>query len=214
MAPIPSAFTFQISRLARLAPGGKVVRLVGAPPTLAGGYQAVRGLFGFDEVAALGLAVPPLVSDQCDSSETIDRVTSLELANYLANQLLPDVDSVSMAHSLEVRVPLLDEPVVAAALALPPDVRRDGKALLATAGRLPHRRVKRPFTMPFAAWMGGTLRSTVAEALLSRSLPFDDLLPVTFRARVWRSFESGRTHWSRPWSLVALRLWGAQNGFL
>ena len=49
--------------------------------------------------------------------------TRFELGHYLPNQLLRDTDTMSMAHSLEVRVPLLDDSVVRVALALPASVR-------------------------------------------------------------------------------------------
>jgi len=141
-------------------------------------------------------------------------VSLLELSNYLGHQLLRDTDQMSMAHSLEVRVPLLDDAVVGLALALPAAVRLEpGKGLLLKAAKLHRPDRKRGFVLPFDAWMRGPLRHVVREGLLSEKLAFRQLVPSEMRRRVWASFESGKTHWSRPWAIAVLRLWSAANGF-
>ena len=75
----------------------------------------------------------PALPAVSDFSDPVDAVTLLELQSYLRHQLLPDSDTTSMSHSIELRVPLLDDEMVSVALALPPDVRRHGKQMLATA---------------------------------------------------------------------------------
>jgi len=138
----------------------------------------------------------------------------LEMAHYLPNQLLRDTDQMSMAHSLEIRVPLLDDLVVRSALAIPADVRTaPGKALLARAAGLGSVNAKRPFALPFEQWMSGPLREAVREAVLSDQLPFADVIPTGFRRKLWQAFEAHRTHWSRPWAVAVLRLWPEANGF-
>jgi len=142
-----------------------------------------------------------------------DRVMLLEATNYLPHQLLRDTDQMSMAHSLEVRVPLLDDSVVRVALALPASVRNaHGKRMLAAAAGgtvIP----KRPFELPMDLWMRGPLSGAVREALLSQDLPFAREIPPRFRRHLWRRFLEGRTHWSRPWSIAVIRMWPAANGF-
>jgi asparagine synthase (glutamine-hydrolysing) len=143
-----------------------------------------------------------------------DRVMLLEMAHYLPNQLLRDTDQMSMSHSLEIRVPLLDDSMVNVALALPAEVRtQPGKTLLAQAANIERPNAKRPFALPFEQWMRGPLRDTVREGVLSSELPFGDVVPVEFRQRLWDAFEAGRTHWSRPWAVAVLRLWPAANDF-
>ena len=138
----------------------------------------------------------------------------LELGNYLSHQLLRDTDQMSMAHSLEVRVPLLDDSMVRVALALPSEVRNEhGKALLARAARIDSVMPKRPFALPFDPWIRGPLREHVRSGLLSEELPFSDLVPTEFRRRLWESFEQRRAHWSRLWALTVLRTWPQANGF-
>lgn len=179
----------------------------------AAAYHAMRGLFDGDEIARLGLAAPELLGLGGSSTRPVDAVTLLELGSYLRDQLLPDADTTSMAHSLEVRVPLLDDRVVETALALPPSVRIHGKELLAAAAKLGEQPSKRTFTLPINRWLQGPLRPTIRAAVLDDTLPFADQLPSTFRTELWQSFEAGREHWSKVWAVGVLRLWPDANGF-
>jgi asparagine synthase (glutamine-hydrolysing) len=202
-------------RASRTAPGGRLARLLGSGVGDEGAYQAVRGLFAPVEVD--GSNGSPAASNGSDighrPTDSGDRVMLLELHHYLSHQLLRDTDQMSMAHSLEVRVPLLDDSMLRVALALPSDVRNErGKALLARAARL-EAAPKRPFALPFEPWMRGPLREHVRSGLLSEELPFSDMVPLDFRQRLWESFEQGRVHWSRLWAVTALRMWPQANGF-
>jgi asparagine synthase (glutamine-hydrolysing) len=137
----------------------------------------------------------------------------------MASTLLRDTDTVSMARSLEVRVPLLDTPLVEFVDALSDAARRrEGtqKALLveALSDILPPQclaQPKRTFTLPWEEWLRGPL-----SARLERS--FGDLSPALaacLRAdsvrEVWKAFMAGKTSWSRPWSLYVLNEWCRQN---
>ena len=77
---------------------------------MAQAYDLVRRIFGDDELAAIGLE-PPRLSFVDDGLGDLDAVTLLELNSYLPDQLLRDADTTSMAHSIELRVPLLDDRV-------------------------------------------------------------------------------------------------------
>jgi asparagine synthase (glutamine-hydrolysing) len=115
---------------------------------------------------------------------------------------------MSMAHSLEVRVPLLDDRVVEAALATPSEIRnKGGKALLQQAAGLQMEGPKRGFTLPFDEWMRGPLRAPLRDLVLSEDLPLAWLLSARGRRDLWDAFEQGRVHWSRPWAIGILRLW-------
>jgi asparagine synthase (glutamine-hydrolysing) len=198
--------------LAARSPGGRVSRALLAGRGLTEAYAATRSLFS---PAELPPALPRVDGGAPRGDlATGDMVTLLELRRYLLRQLLRDTDQMSMAHSLEVRVPLLDDEFVSTALSIDAHVRlAPAKSLLARAGGIPVGRPKRPFTLPFDLWLRGPMNGTLREGLLSDELPFAALLPAEFRRRVLAAFIAGRTHWSRPWAIAVLRLWPAANGF-
>ena len=142
----------------------------------------------------------------------MEKVAYLEMTNYLPNQLLRDADQMSMAHSLEIRVPLLDDRMVEAAFHIDPSVRMaPGKRALAQAAGLPPPTEKRGFTLPFDEWLRGPLRVSLREGLLSPELPLGDILPAEWRTRLWNGFHERKVHWSRPWTVAVLRWWMARN---
>lgn len=151
--------------------------------------------------------------------ETLAGISWLELRSYMASTLLRDTDSVSMSRSLEVRVPLLDTPLVEFVATLPDKARcRPGaqKALLtdALADILPgglSLGPKRTFTLPWEEWLRGPLRATVGSRLAE---PAPALLPYLKTAgvrAVWEDFLACRTSWSRPWALYVLNEWCVRN---
>jgi asparagine synthase (glutamine-hydrolysing) len=155
-------------------------------------------------------------SAHCEAADAINQASVLELGGYLSNTLLRDTDAMSMAHSLEVRVPLIDHRVVERLLMVPGRVKvraRQPKWLLVEAvGDLPREilaRPKRGFEFPFKHWLLGSLREQVEDALHQPRL--DGLLRAEATQRLWRDFEAGRATWSRVWSLYALGSWARVN---
>jgi asparagine synthase (glutamine-hydrolysing) len=146
-------------------------------------------------------------------------VSWLEMRSYMVNTLLRDTDAVSMAHSLEVRVPLLDNALVDFVAALPAHAKQRAgrpKALLAEAVRdiLPEevlRQTKRTFTLPWEHWLRGPLGDRVAQELSDLTVPLRDHLQSNSVRAVWRNFRAGQTGWSRPWSLYVLNEWVRRN---
>jgi asparagine synthase (glutamine-hydrolysing) len=144
-------------------------------------------------------------------------VSRAELGHYTQNQLLRDTDVMSMAHSLEVRVPLLDHRLVELVLQLPTAYKLNGgspKPLLrqAAGDLLPElvsqRRDKQGFTFPFTRWLRGPLRPLLAQ-YGGGMAGWLDRAAVT---AVYRGFERGRVHWSRAWALVVLNGWLERQG--
>jgi asparagine synthase (glutamine-hydrolysing) len=142
--------------------------------------------------------------------ELPDQIAALEYSSYMRHMLLRDTDVFSMAHGLEVRVPLLEHDAVAEAARAQarwrlPDPRPKPLLVDAAGPRLPARawrERKRGFTFPWGAWLAGPLAGR-AEAALSegrfRELGLD---PEGVR-RVWASFASGDTRTS-PLEVLAL----------
>src|SRR6185369_845593 len=99
-------------------------------------------------------------------------VARLESRLYLGSQLLRDLDVMSMAHGLEVRVPFVDHDLVERVwpeLAWHPDLMAGKRLLSDTLARpLPAAVVEHPkqgFTLPFGRWMGGELGPFVQDGL-------------------------------------------------
>jgi asparagine synthase (glutamine-hydrolysing) len=137
----------------------------------------------------------------------------------MVSTLLRDTDAVSMARSLEVRVPLLDTPLVEFVQALPEAARqRRGtpKALLVEAVRdvLPPGilgQPKRTFTLPWESWMRGPLRPRLEGSFAQPAAALTPHLREKALVRVWNAFLAGRTSWSRVWSLFVLNEWCRQH---
>jgi asparagine synthase (glutamine-hydrolysing) len=142
-------------------------------------------------------------------------VSCLEAQSYLVNTLLRDTDSMSMAHSLEVRVPFLDHALVEYVTHLPREVKLAKgvpKALLVAtlADLLPAEVVhqaKRGFTFPWAAWLRGPLKQKIAQGLSELSPALREVIDSKTAQGIWQSYLDGKTTWSRPWSLYVLNEW-------
>jgi len=154
-----------------------------------------------------------------EQHDPVNRVACLELLVYLRNTLLRDTDAMSMAHSLEVRVPLLDHRVTEKALLLPGRWKVEGRQrkplLVAAAGReLPSKildQPKRGFEFPWDQWLRGRLRSTVEAALAEPGPVLESAIHWQEVRHMWSEFQAGRCHWSRVWMFYVLRQWAAQN---
>lgn len=136
-------------------------------------------------------------------------ISWVELTGYMRHMLLRDTDQMSMAVSLELRVPFLDHDLVEYLLGLPAAEKRyrGTKGLLVEACRdlLPaavYQRPKAGFALPMKAWMKGPLAGFVEEGL--RETIARELLPERFVAKLCAAFRQDRLHWTRLWSIVVL----------
>jgi asparagine synthase (glutamine-hydrolysing) len=152
--------------------------------------------------------------------DPINRVSYLEARCYMLNTLLRDSDFMSMAHGLEVRVPLIDHRLAQQVMSMPGAWKLDAstpKPLLVNAlhGALPDsivRRKKRGFTLPFERWMKDALRPEIERSLNAiGDGPLRGAISPPAVERVWGDFLRGRTSWSRPWALFVLQQWCTQN---
>jgi asparagine synthase (glutamine-hydrolysing) len=152
--------------------------------------------------------------------DPVNRVSYLEARCYMLNTLLRDSDVMSMAHGLELRVPLLDHRLADKLFALPGAWKLDNnmpKPLLVGAlkGLLPDQivhRKKQSFTLPFEQWLREDLRPEV-EAALPRigQGPLGSVLNQKSVLQIWDDFLNKRTSWSHVWSLYVLERWCEVN---
>ena len=146
-------------------------------------------------------------------------VHRLEMEVYLTWRLLRDTDVMSMAHSLEVRVPLLDHKLVEFVFGLPGGwERRFGypKRLLTLglSDLLPSEIVDRPkhgFELPMAHWMKNELRSVIEDVFSVPSLKRRGLFRVDRLQRFYHEFLQGRMPYETIWQFVVLELWLRRN---
>ena len=138
---------------------------------------------------------------------------------YLPEDVLTKVDRMSMAHSIESRVPLLDNAVIAFASALPSDLKiKDGRrkhVLKEVAATLLPREIidrrKQGFGVPLGTWFRGDLRELFADTLLSpASLQRGYFQPAFVRQIVNEHLAGTRDHTLRLWQLVVFEKWQQQ----
>jgi asparagine synthase (glutamine-hydrolysing) len=154
-------------------------------------------------------------ADQAVAREPIAGVSWLEMRTYMASTLLHDTDSVSMARSLEVRVPFLDTPLVEYVGALPDAARTEpgvSKGLLraALAGLIPPeilQQKKRTFTLPWEEWLRTSMKARIEASLKDLAPALRGQLRAAGVGAVWDNFLASQTTWSRPWSLYVLNEW-------
>src|SRR5262245_872209 len=244
---VPAALRKASSGLVRAAGGSgrspdalrKAAAIWSEPAKLPHAYYFARMLFPPGEVdklmdprfrpssvAADGYSLEPTWlgwlergADEARTMEPAGAVSWMEMRWYMASTVVRDTDSVSMARSLEVRVPLLDTPLVEFVHALPDAARRkDGaqKALLVEAlgQRLPAEitaQRKRTFTLPWEQWLRGALKARVEKSFAHIAPQLAPLLKPEGVGTVWQAFLAGQTSWSRPWAIFALNEWARRG---
>jgi asparagine synthase (glutamine-hydrolysing) len=164
--------------------------------------------------AALAKAGLPITREPLDQPVALPddfaQISWAELTGYMRRMLLRDADQMSMAVSLEMRVPFLDHALVEYVLGLPAAAKKrypGAKGLLVEACRdlLPasvYDRPKSGFVLPMKQWMRGPLASFVDEGL--REAVERGLLPDVFVSDLLADFQGERLHWSRLWAVVVL----------
>jgi asparagine synthase (glutamine-hydrolysing) len=156
---------------------------------------------------------------ETEGAEPLARLQDVDLGIYLVDDLLVKTDRASMAHSLEARVPFLDEIVAGFALSLPTDLKVRGlqkKRILrrAAAPLLPrsllHRR-KRGFSIPAAAWLRGELEPFAREVLAPEQIRRQGYFRPETVTRLLDDHVAGREDLSRQlWGLLSFTLWCEQ----
>jgi asparagine synthase (glutamine-hydrolysing) len=237
LASLVGRINERLPRLPRPAPqlGRTVLRLPTRAQhnwhTLAAAAVLTRGqvlldrvwnpLFSAAEIGAETLPPPERESN----GDLVNAVSRLSISDYLRNTLLRDMDVMSMAHSLEVRVPIVDHVLTEFALSIPGHQKvawGDSKSLLRSLARrrLPSRLLERKkfgFQLPLAEW----LRRSPSDRALDETLASDLVAaaglvsPALVRRELsWlRRPRPGDIPWLRAhrvWALYVLHEWHAQ----
>jgi asparagine synthase (glutamine-hydrolysing) len=145
------------------------------------------------------------------TDDALALVQYLDLKTYLVGDINTKVDRASMAHSLEVREPLMDHPLVEWLATLPSSLKLrggEGKRLLKKSMEpyLPREILYRPkmgFAVPLARWFRGPLRSRVRDALLGSRLSETGYFSRRCLEDLVAQHDSGARDYSAPiWSLL------------
>ena len=170
------------------------------------------GLSSYDEVRA----IDERLSRLRPGADFLARMAYLELKLRLPELLLMRVDKITMANSVEARVPFLDHELVEYALALPRDAKVEGasgKHVLKRAleGVLPNDllyREKRGFGAPVHRWFRGEGGAQLAGQILNSPMRRRDFLDYGFVARLADEHQRGAREWGfHLWALLNLTLW-------
>ncbi|MCL4797983.1 MAG: amidotransferase 1, exosortase A system-associated [Burkholderiales bacterium] len=150
-------------------------------------------------------------AERANRDDPLALVQYLDLKTYLVGDINTKVDRASMAHSLEVREPLMDHPLVEWLASLPSALKvagGEGKYCLKKAmePHLPAGILYRPkmgFAVPLAAWFRGPLRSRVREAVLGPRLLDTGLCNPAYLRHLLEAHQSGVRDYSAPlWTLL------------
>lgn len=150
-------------------------------------------------------------AERAPTDDPLSLIQYLDFHTYLIDDINTKVDRASMAHSLEVREPLMDHPLVEWAASLPPRLKirgGEGKYLLKKAmepflSRDLLYRPKMGFAVPVGRWFRGPLRERVRRVLLGESLAGTGLFNQSCLARIVEQHEKGhRNHTNTIWTLL------------
>ena len=145
------------------------------------------------------------------TNDPLALIQYLDLKTYLVGDINTKVDRASMAHSLEVREPLMDHVLVEWLATLPSSLKikgQESKYLLKKSmeSHLPEDVLYRPkmgFAVPLARWFRGPLKNRVREALLGPRLAGTAMFNETCLRRIVADHESGSRDYSAPiWTLL------------
>lgn len=151
-----------------------------------------------------------------DAVDALGRAQYTDINFYMTDDVLMKVDRMSMAHSLEVRSPLMDHRIIEFAAKLPTSLKvdaRHGKLVLraAAARRVPAEilnQPKRGFSIPAARWLRNELRPLAESIILDRNRFFSNVLDGKRVKQMWREHLSeSRDHSVFLWGLMMLGMW-------
>ena len=149
--------------------------------------------------------------DHAPVEDELSRIQYADMKTYLPGDILTKVDRASMAHSLEVRVPLLDHRFLEWATKIPPKMRlrgQEGKYIFKKSlqGHLSDNilyRDKMGFAVPLEKWFRGPLREKIDAAMSSEMLADTGFFDMDHLKKLVREHQSGSSnHTTSLWALM------------
>jgi asparagine synthase (glutamine-hydrolysing) len=178
--------------------------------------RALMGLPPADETSHTAYAAVTDVYRRCPSSELLTCAQYTDLHVYMPNDPLVKVDRMSMAHSLEVRSPMLDRRVVELAFRIPAGLRQRGRTGKWILRELAKRRLpaelssmpKRGFTAPVGEWLAGPHAQRFADEMFASDSRTSNLVDRPVLDRWFAEHRAGAAdHSYTLWALWVLERW-------
>ncbi|MGH8064835.1 MAG: XrtA/PEP-CTERM system amidotransferase [Candidatus Entotheonellia bacterium] len=154
--------------------------------------------------------------DRTRDLDPLSRIQYVDVKTYLVDDILTKVDRASMAHSLEVRVPLLDHEVMEYAASIPARYKLwngEGKYIFkkALGDLLPDEILHRPkmgFRLPLASWFRAGLKRKFEERVFTKDAFIDEFLDTAQIRHWWAQHQRGtRDYSAHLWALLVLEGW-------
>jgi asparagine synthase (glutamine-hydrolysing) len=153
--------------------------------------------------------------DNATTSDSVNRLLELDIETYLADDILTKVDIASMAHSLEVRCPLVDQDVMTFAASIPGSFKMRGlrgKVILREVAKdlLPDAILNRPkqgFGLPVDRWMREDLAPMSRDLLLDQTARQRGWFDPKAIERLLKRHQRGEPRGDQIWALLMLELW-------
>jgi asparagine synthase (glutamine-hydrolysing) len=154
--------------------------------------------------------------DAENAEDLVDRMLYTDLMTRMPDHLLPIVDRMSMAHSLESRSPLMDYKVVEYAASIPSEMKLKGRNLKYLLKKVASRylpeelicRKKQGFGFPLGHWMRTELKDFIRNLFDQSRFVELGLFEKAYMDRLLREHVEGRAdHNFRLWILINLELW-------
>lgn len=172
-------------------------------------HQDVRSrLNGYDSASVLQYHY-----DRAGTDDPLSRIQYVDMKTYLVDDILVKVDRASMAHSLEVRCPLLDHRLMELIAQMPSGLKLNkgrGKYIFKKALErvLPPAiltRKKKGFSMPVAEWFRGELKDYTYNAVFGGT---EETLNRAFLMQCWKQHQRGHRDWSALlWTVLMFKSW-------
>jgi len=218
--PSGRGMSYHIDRLKRFVVGGEML-LADRYRSFIVAFSDARTILHPDVAASLGSKSHRYdqVISELNIHDPLDLALFTDLYLYLPDDLLALSDRMSMAHSLEVRVPFLNHELVEFAARIPAcfKVRKLQKKFLfrkAIVPWLPPEHFSRPkqgFSVPVAAWLRGSLRPMLSDLVNSQQWRASSWLNRTAIQKIVDEHVSGKeNHESQLWALICFQEWERQ----
>jgi asparagine synthase (glutamine-hydrolysing) len=155
--------------------------------------------------------------DRTEGWDPLSRIQYVDIKTYLVDDILTKVDRTSMAHSLEVRVPILDHEVMEYVASIPAQYKLlagEGKHIFKKAleDLIPAKILNRPkmgFSIPLARWLRSDLKPVFEERIFSNNAFLSGLFELGPIQRWWNQHQRGTRDYSyHLWALLVLECWG------